>query len=92
MRNDIHNVFIDHVDHTADDGYHHHHGSESRYDILYHKHDGGDDPLHDHQLDDYDYVYSTAYHNHRARVIDNQLVHNVDPYGHDNNDDDDRAA
>jgi len=34
----VHNVYIDHVDKSANDsGFHHHHG-ELEFNILYHKH------------------------------------------------------
>ena len=91
MPNPIHNIFIDHVDKSSNDsGYHHHHGTND-HDILHHKHDGGDDRLHEHHLDDYDYIYSTAYHLHRTVEHDNHDhdgFHNYDnltggdPYNH----------
>ena len=70
----IHNIFIDHVDHSVNDsGFHHHHGTKGKHDIIYHKHDGGTVHDHDHSIIHYEYdgggdfdydLYSPADHDH----------------------------
>ena len=90
MRNTVHNIFIDHLH----DPWHHHHGSDDELNIVHHKHDcPPDDDIYVgafHDESDYDLdKYGPANHDHKpAVVVNNQLVHNHDPYGHDNNDDD----
>ena len=98
MRNAIHNIFIDHVDHSTDDGWHHHHNRSKdtdNGDILYHKHDGA--PGHGHYLTNnnsssgYDY-YANGLHNHRPLNLDYELAINLIDIatvnGHNDNDDD----
>ena len=104
MRNAIHNIFIDHVDHSANDSRWHHHHNRSKDtdngDIIYHKHDGA--PGHGHYLTNhnspsgYDY-YANGLHNHRpVNDIIFIAVHNDDdfdnPAGFLDNNNDDGAA
>ena len=75
MYGNVHNLFIDHVDHNDESKQHHHHGPGDN-DILIHKHDGH--AKHDHEYIDTDEIntsgndhyqfYGAADHTHDKSV------------------------